>query len=140
MIGERLMEYEPGSLKYAREIVAKDPYAQFLGIEAVEICDSYAKMKLTVKPEYCNSVGRAHGAIVYGAADQAFAVACNSRGEAAMALTVTMHYHAGAQVGTTLISEAEPVSIHRKVSLWRLTVKTEEGILIATAEGTAYHR
>lgn len=134
------MDYEPGSVEYAREYVAKDPYASFLGIEEVEIKESYAKLKMEVKPEYCNSVGRAHGAIVYGAADQAFAVACNSRGDQAMALTVTIHYHAAAKAGRYLVSEAEPVSIHRKVSLWKLTVKTDEGTLVATAEGTAYHR
>jgi acyl-coenzyme A thioesterase PaaI-like protein len=28
----------------------------------------------------------------------------------------------------------------RKISLWELTVKTDDGTLIATATGTAYHK
>jgi len=128
------------TVEYAKEYVAKDPLAQFLGIEMLEVRPAYAKMALKVKPEFCNAVERAHGAIVYAIADQAFAVSCNSCGYKALALDVTIHYLAGAPIGSTLISEGKPVSIHRKISLWHLEVKTEDGTLIATAEGTAYHK
>ena len=134
------MEQKESTLEYARDVVAKDPYSQFLGIELVEFREGYAKLKMKVKPEYANAVERAHGAIVYAMADQAFAVACNSCGYYAMALTVTIHYMAGAPIGSTLISEASPINVRRKVSLWKLEVKLEDGTLIATAEGTAYHK
>jgi len=129
-----------GAVEYAKEIVAKDPLATFLGIEMLEVRPGYAKMALKVKPEYCNAVERAHGAIVYAALDQAFAVSCNSCGYKALALDVTVHYLAGAPIGSTLISEGTPVSVHRKISLWHLEARTEDGTLIATAEGTAYHK
>lgn len=125
---------------YARETVACDPFATFLGIRLLELSPGHARLSLEVKPEYCNSVERAHGAAVYAAADQAFAVACNSCGHRAMALSVTINYLAGAAPGTTIISEASPVAVRRKVSLWNLEVKTEDGELIATARGTAYHK
>jgi acyl-CoA thioesterase len=126
--------------EYARSEVACDPYATFLGIKLLDVKPGYAKVSLKVKPEYCNAVERAHGALVYAALDQAFAVSCNSCGYKAVALTVTVHYLAGAPPGSTLIAEGSPVSIHRKISLWNLVAKTDDGALIATAEGTAYHR
>jgi acyl-CoA thioesterase len=128
------------SLEYARNTVACDPYATFLGIELEEVKPAYARLRLKVRPEFCNAVDRAHGALVYAMADQAFAVSCNSCGQRAMALTVTIHYHAGAPIGSVLISEGRPIVQRRKISLWELTVKLEDGTLIATAEGTAYHK
>jgi len=134
------MSPEESTLEYAREIVARDPYATFLGIELLESREAYAKLSLEVKPEYANAVDRAHGAIVYAAADQAFAVACNSCGYKAVALTVTIHYMAGAPIGSKIYSEAKPVNVRRKISLWNLEVRLEDGTIVATAEGTAYHK
>jgi acyl-CoA thioesterase len=134
------MESGNEALEYAKEIVAKDPWSTYLGIELQEVRPQYARVSMPVRPEYCNAVERAHGAAVYSAADQAFAVACNSDGYKAVALTVTVHYLAGAPAGSTIIAEAQPKSILRKISLWNIEVKTEDGTLIATAEGTAYHR
>ena len=135
-----MTEQEQESLDYARNTVACDPYATFLGIELVELKPAYARMRMEVKPEHCNAVERAHGALVYAMADQAFAVSCNSCGQRAMALTVTIHYHAGAAPGQVLISEGKPIMQRRKISLWELTVMLEDGTLIATATGTAYHK
>jgi acyl-CoA thioesterase len=134
------MTQQPDTTDYAINTVACDPYATFLGIKLLECRPAYAKLELEVRPEFCNAVERAHGALVYAMADQAFAVSCNSCGQRAMALNVTIHYHAGAPIGTKLISEGKPVMQRRKISLWELTVKTDDGTLIATATGTAYHK
>jgi acyl-CoA thioesterase len=134
------MTQQPDSTDYAANTVACDPYATFLGIKLLECRPAYAKLELEVKPEFCNAVERAHGALVYAMADQAFAVSCNSCGQRAMALNVTIHYHAGAPIGAKLISEGRPIMQRRKISLWELTVKSDDGTLIATATGTAYHK
>ncbi|HOR93721.1 MAG TPA: hotdog fold thioesterase, partial [Spirochaetota bacterium] len=65
---------------YAREVVGRDPLATFLGITVEEVKHGYARCAVTVKPEYCNAVERAHGGIIHAVADQAFAVASNSMG------------------------------------------------------------
>lgn len=127
-------------VEYAREVVGKDPWALHLGIEVEEAREGYARCGLTVQPQYLNAVDRGHGALVYALADQAFAVACNSLGTMALALTVSINYLSAAQDGERIISEAKPINIARKISVWQLEVRGADGRLIATAQGTAYHK
>jgi acyl-CoA thioesterase len=125
---------------YAREVVGKDPMATFLGVAVDEVKKGYARCSLSIKPEYLNAVERAHGVAVYAVADQAFAVACNSMGTKALAVNININYIAGARVGETIFSEATPINIGRKVSVWKIEVMGSEKQLIASCEGIAYHK
>jgi acyl-CoA thioesterase len=127
-------------VEYAREVVGRDPMATHLGIVVEEAASGYARCSVTVKPQYLNAVDRAHGALVYALADQAFAVACNSLGTMALALTVSINYLSAAMDGERIVSEARPINIARKISVWQLDVKGADGRLIASAQGTAYHK
>ncbi|MFA6448494.1 MAG: PaaI family thioesterase [bacterium] len=128
-------------IKYARETVGGDPFATYLGIVIEEVAEGYARVSMKVRPEYLNAVERAHGGAVYMALDQAFAVASNSRGVSAVSLTMTVNYHAAAPSGSTLVAEARPVDLKRKVSVWDLVARTrEDDVLIASARGIVYHQ
>lgn len=125
---------------YARDIVAKDPMATFLGIEAEEVRNGYARCSVTIRPEYLNAVERAHGAIVYAVMDQAFAVASNSTGNVAVSLNFTVNYISAAIDGEKIFAEATPVSHGKKVSVWSVTVRGKDDKIIASGEGLAYHK
>jgi len=128
-------------IRYAREVVGGDPFAAHLGVVIEEVTEGYARLSLLVKPEYLNGVGRAHGGAVAMVLDQAFAVAANSRGISSVSLSMTTSYHAGAPCGATLVAEARPVDIKRKVSTWDIVCRTrEKGLLVASARGIAYHQ
>lgn len=126
--------------QYAKEIVGKDPMASFLGIQIEEVREGYARCSLTIKHEYLNAVERAHGAAVYAVADQAFAVASNSTGTMALALTMNVTYISGAVDGEKIFAEATPVNISRKISVWKIDVRGAHDKLIASCEGVAYHK
>jgi acyl-CoA thioesterase len=125
---------------YAREIVGKDPLASFLGISIDEVRDKYARCSIEVKHEYCNAVERAHGGIIHALADQAFAVACNSFGVMAVALSFNIDYAAAALQGDIITAEASPVNVANKVSVWDINVKDSKGGLVAAGRGIAYHK
>lgn len=127
-------------VQYAKEIVGKDPMATFLGVQIEEVREGYARCSLTIKPEYLNAVERAHGAAVYAVADQAFAVASNSTGTMALALTMNVTYIAGAVDGEKIFAEATPVNVSRKISVWKIDVRNSTDKLIASCEGVAYHK
>jgi acyl-CoA thioesterase len=127
-------------IEYARDVVGRDPWAAYLGIEIDEVREGYARCSITVKPEYMNAVERAHGAIIHAIADQAFAVACNSTGVIAIAVNFTINYLASAVDGEKIFAEAIPVSIGRKISVWNIEVRGAQDKLIATGYGTAYHK
>ena len=127
-------------VRYAREVVAKDPMATFLGIEADEVREGYAMCSVTIKPEYLNAVDRAHGAIIYAIMDQALAVAANSTGNVAVSLSVSINFISSAIDGEKIFAEARPASLGKKVSFWKIEVHGTDDRLIASGEGLAYHK
>ncbi len=127
-------------VSYARDVVGKDPLATFLGIMVDEVREGYARCAVTIKPEHLNAVERAHGAIIYALADQAFAVASNSTGVMALALNFNINYVAAATDGERIFSEATPVNVGKRVSVWDVEVRGSEDRLIARGQGVAYHK
>lgn len=128
-------------IRYARDVVGGDPMARHLGIEVLEVTTNFARVALTVKPEYLNALGRAHGITVYALADQALAVAANSTGDSAVVLESKINFLSGAPVGTRLVAEARPVERKRTLGLWNIEVRQEsDGTLIASCQGLTYHR
>lgn len=125
---------------YAKDVVAKDPMATFLGIEADEVRSGYARCSVTIKPEFLNAVERAHGAIIYAVMDQAFAVASNSTGNIAVSVNFSVNYISAATDGEKIFAEATPVNIGKKVSVWRIEVRGKGDKIIASGEGVAYHK
>jgi len=127
-------------IEYAKEIVGRDPMATFLGITVEEVKYGFARCSLIIKPDYLNALNRAHGIAIHAVADQAFAVAANSMENKAIALNFHINYAIGASEGERLVSEARPIHIGRKVSIWRIEVKGNDNRLIASCEGVAYHK
>ena len=134
------MEAITDPIAYARDVVGGDPMATFLGVHIEEVRPGYARCSLLVKPEYLNAADRAHGVTVCAVADQAFAVACNSLGTKALAVSLKLTYTAAAPPGDIIVAEATPVNVGRKVSVWKIEVRGKENALIASCEGIAYHK
>lgn len=127
-------------INYAKDVVGKDPLATFLGIEVEDVRHGYARCGLTVKPEYLNAVERAHGGIIHAVADQAFAVASNSMGTMAVALTMNLQYLQAAIDGERLFAECMLVHAGRKISSWRIEVRGNNDAMIAIGDAVAYHK
>jgi len=127
-------------VSYARDVVAKDPMATFLGIETEEVSAGYARCSITIKPVFLNAVEKAHGAIIYAVLDQALAVAANSTGNVAVSLSVNINYISSAVDGEKIFAEAIPVNAGKKVSFWKLEARGTGDKIIATGNGVAYHK
>ena len=127
-------------VSYAKNVVAKDPMATFLGIEADEVRTGYARCSVTIRPEFLNAVERAHGAIVYAVMDQVLAVASNSTGNLAVSMNVSVNYISAALDGEKIFAEATPINVGKKVSVWKIEVRGKGDKIIACGEGLAYHK
>jgi acyl-CoA thioesterase len=134
-----MIDREKDPVGYAREVVGKDPFARHLGIRVEEARDSYARVSLTIRKEYCNAAARSHGAALFSLADQALAVAANSKGYMAFAVEVKINYFAPAHEGDTVYAEATPIDVRKRLSLWNIELTNQEGARIALAQGMAYH-
>lgn len=131
---------EDRHIKFAREIVARDPMASFLGIRLEEVRRAYALLSVEIKPEYLNAHNRAHGMILSAIIDQAAAVAANSMGSDVLLVELKINYLAAAARGERITAEAKPVDIKKSLSLWVVDVRGASGTLIATGQALGYHR
>lgn len=134
------MQNESMDIEAVRQHVLRDPFARFLGIELLELRRGYGKVSLTIADHMINFHGLPHGGVIFSVADAAFAAACNSYGQAAVALDVNISFVAAVPVGTRLIAEATEENLGRRTGLYRLAVSTIDGALVALGQGTAYRR
>lgn len=128
------------SLEQIRQHMERDPFARSLGIELLELREGYSKTALTVQDHMLNFHGLPHGGVIFSLADAAFAAACNSYGQVAVALNVHISFLAAVEAGTRLIAEGTEEHLGGRTGLYRLSVTTEDGTPVALAHGTAYHK
>lgn len=127
-------------VEYALEVVAKDPMATFLGIQVQEVKPAYARLSLHIKPQYLNALQRAHGIAISSVIDQAVAVAANSTEYQALVVELKINFLGPAAPDDTIVAEAKPLDVKRKLSLWQIEVKGSGGNRVALAQALAYHR
>ena len=122
------------------DFAATMPLAGTLGVLIDEGRKDRVAGKLPVRPEICTA-----GNIVHGGAIMAFADCLGAVG-AFLALpegasgTTTIesktNFLGGGPVGTTLIGEATPVKIGKRLSVWQTRIRTEEGVDVALVTQT----
>lgn len=134
-----MIDRKKDPIRYAREVVGRDPFATFLNMMGEEVRDSYARVSVRIKDEYCNAERRSHEGVLLSLADQAFGVAVNSRGLSALKLEMKINYFEAALPGDTIYAEATPVNIVDEVSLWTIELTNQTGTRIALAQGVAHH-
>ena len=118
------------------EELRKDRFREFLGAEILEISEGYAKVRGTVRKEYLNFHGTAHGSYIMALADFAFALAANSDNIRRAAVSIRIDFYKPAYEGEELIAEAK--IIHgRKLVFCELRV-TRDSDVIAKGEAIAY--
>ena len=108
-----------------------DPWARGMGVEYLVLARGYCKAALTLQPHMVNYQGFPHGGAIFSLADAAFSAACNSHGEPAVALNVTISYLAAAEPGGRLVAEAREVRQGRRAGFYDITVTAEGGRVIA---------
>lgn len=120
------------------ELLANDQVAKNLGIRMEDHGAGWCKLSLKIGEAMLNAYGSAHGGVIYSLADVAFAVACNSRGNKAVALSMSIHYRRPAAAGDLLTAEAREESLGRTTALIRIRITRQDGKLVAVADGLAF--
>ncbi len=121
--------------------IRRDAYAKFIGAEIEAIEPGYSRVSVTVTEEMLNFHGATHGGIVFGLGDIAFAAACNSHGQTAVALNVNVSFIRATQAGAHLVAEAREVSLSNSTALYDIVVtETDSNQLVAKMQATAYRK
>jgi len=126
-------------IRYAAEVVGQDPFATLLGIRVEEARESYARLSVVIREEFCNCEARTHGGVLFTLADQAFAVAAHTKIYQAVAVELKINYFQSTSAGEVVFAEATPIDVRKRISLWNIELTTQTGERVALAQGLAYH-
>lgn len=98
-----------------------------LSLEAAR--EGYARVALEVSPLMLNSHKTLHGGVIFTLADTAFAYACNSRNDAAVAQQVSIVFLSPGQAGERLVAEAVEQSVQGRSSVYSITVRAGDRVV-----------
>lgn len=129
---------EPPIPSELRERIQSEPWAQALGIRYLDLRRGYCRVSLRLQPHMVNFQGYPHGGVIFSLADVAFGAACNSHGEPAVALTVTIGYLAAVKPDATLVAEGRQVKQGRRAGFYEIAVSAEDGTPVATLHCVAH--
>ena len=116
----------------------QDPWAESLGVEFLELRRGYCRVALQLRPHMVNFQGTPHGGVIFSLADVAFSAACNSHGEPAVALTMTIEYLARVAAGARLVADAGQRRQGRRAGFYEVTVTGEDGGVVALVHCVAH--
>jgi acyl-CoA thioesterase len=111
-----------------------DDASQGLGMEILDIKPGHAQLAMTVKPNMVNGHGIAHGGFIFTLADSAFAFACNSHNERAVAAHGNISFIKPGKLGDRLVATAREVSRSGRSGIYDINV-TADGVTIAELRG-----
>lgn len=127
----------PGEPDWAalRERFDGAPYSRLLGMRLLELSEGYARVEVTLLPEFANFAGLVHGGLLMSLADQAFGCALNTLDRLYVATQFNIHLLGGAAWGETIVAEGRVRHAGRTTGLGEMSVRTASGRLIALATG-----
>jgi acyl-CoA thioesterase len=112
----------------------EDDASKGLGMEILQIGPGEAVLTMTVKPDMVNGHGIAHGGFIFTLADSAFAFACNSHNERAVAAQGNISFIRPGKLGDRLVATAREISRTGRSGIYDIRV-TVDDIAIAELRG-----
>jgi acyl-CoA thioesterase len=119
----------------ARAMWNDDSTSQRLGMSLDHIAPGAATLTMTVTDQMTNGHGTCHGGYIFTLADSAFAFACNSYNQRAVAQQAAITYIAPAHLGDRLTAEAREVSRKGRGGIYDIRVTNQTGDHIAEFRG-----
>jgi acyl-CoA thioesterase len=114
---------------------AEDRASTGLGMRLEHVAPGQAVMAMTITAVMVNGHGICHGGFIFALADSAFAFACNSHGERAVARHAAIDFLRPGRLGETLRAEAIERARSGRSGIYDVRVTGADGGLIAEFRG-----
>jgi acyl-CoA thioesterase len=106
-----------------------DDASQGLGMEIVEIRAGQATLAMTIQPHMVNGHGLAHGGFIFTLADSAFAFACNSHNERAVAAQGAITFIRPGKLGDRLVATAREISRSGRSGIYDVSITVDDTVI-----------
>lgn len=117
------------------QLAARDRTSRALGIAVDRVGEGSARAHMRITAEMVNGHGTAHGGYLFLLADTAFAYACNSRGQVAVAHHAQVTFLRPVSVGAVLRAQAVERARSGRTGLYDVTLQLEDGTVVAEFRG-----
>jgi len=107
----------------------EDEASSGLGMKIVDVGPGRATLSMEVQPHMVNGQRIAHGGFIFTLADSAFAFACNSRNEKAVAAQGNITFIKPAKLGDKLVATAREVSRSGRSGIYDVRVTVGETVI-----------
>ena len=114
-----------------------DDASQGLGMEILHVKAGEAVLTMTIQPHMVNGQRIAHGGFIFTLADSAFAFACNSHNERAVAAQCNISFIRPAKLGDRLVATAREISRSGRSGIYDIRVTVDD---VALAELRGHSR
>ena len=123
--------------KSADAMWTRDDASKWLGARLDTVGPGTASLSMTVEKHHTNGHDICHGGFIFTLADSAFAFACNSYNQIAVAQHNTISFIAPGFRGDRLTARAREISRSGRSGLYDVRVTSQDGRLIAEFRGAS---
>jgi len=116
----------------------RDQASQALGMKIMAVKPGYARVAMRVRADMLNGHDTCHGGLIFSLADTAFAFACNSRNDAAVAAACQINYLKPGREGDMLEAEAVERIVAGRSGFYDVSVSNQSGELLALFRGQSH--
>ena len=106
-----------------------DEASRGLGMKIVEVRPGQATLTMTVQPHMVNGQRIAHGGFIFALADSAFAFACNSHNERAVAAQDNITFIRPGKLGDLLVATAREISRSGRSGIYDVRVTVGDAVI-----------
>jgi acyl-CoA thioesterase len=114
---------------------ANDACSKALGIDILEVRAGYARLRMSVRPDFLNGHQICHGGLMFTLADSAFAFACNSYNINTVAAGCSIEFLRPVRGGDVLTAEAVEQTLSGRNGIYDIRVTNRANETVAMFRG-----
>src|ERR1700744_3605819 len=107
----------------------EDDASRGLGMKIVEVSAGQATLMMTIAPHMVNGQRIAHGGFIFTLADSAFAFACNSHNQRAVAAQGNITFIRPGKLGDELVARAREISRSGRSGIYDVQVTAGDTVI-----------
>jgi acyl-CoA thioesterase len=119
----------------ASALYGSDQASRMLGMVIESVGPGTARVRMRVRPDMVNGHGVCHGGLIFALADSAFAFACNSHGNNAVAAGASIEFLAPGREGDLLVALASERWRRGRGGIYEIEVRNQHDEIVALFRG-----